>query len=68
MREIKVEIFQSNCCAKFKKNSSFLAQGEFFANQVVLQVIKKSNDYVHLDVKTIEFHLQHYEIPLLSLC
>ena len=32
-------------------------------NQTDLQDIKKSFEDVHLDVKSIEFHLPHYEIP-----
>ena len=35
-------------------------------NQTILQHIKKFFEYVHFDVKCIEFHLPHYDIPQLS--
>ena len=41
---------------------------QFLTSQlwVVLHDVKKSFEGAHLDVKTIEIHLPHYEIPQLS--
>ena len=35
-------------------------------NQKVLQDIKRSFEHIHLDTKSIYFHLLHYETPQLS--